>query len=53
MTKHDLHEFWLGFKEGVVIGIRRTPALYFDPLIVAWRWLRRSTLSLGRRLGWR
>ncbi|UGQ44774.1 hypothetical protein [Massilia endophytica] len=53
MIKSDLHEFWLGFKEGVVIGIRRTPAFYFEPVIVTWRWMRRGMHTLGQHLGWR
>lgn len=50
---------WKAFCEGFWHGMKRTPAFYFEPVTISWRWLKRGARALGRgavwlaRAGWR
>ena len=54
-----MRDFWEGFWEGFWVGVRRTPAIYFRPVIVGWRWLKRGARVIAQgsaslaRAGWR
>lgn len=51
--------FWEGFSEDFWARAHQTGIMYFEPVVVTWRWLKRGARALGRgavwlaRAGWR
>jgi len=58
-----MKDFWEGFWEGFTEDFwergRRDAIMYFEPVVLTWRWLKRGIRALGRgvvwlaRAGWR